>query len=463
MAEVAGLAKNRRPSCLLITALDRLSRSLRDTLNVVEALREANVILYQRGFGPIATATFPEKAALAGMSLAGEAENYSRSVRAKMSWDRRRAEGKPTSNKHPYGLQLQGERDVPIKESAAWVRRAFEWYDSGMGMAGIAKRFAGGAPVHSWLTSKVGPDGERIRKTRTPTRWESLRISKLLKQKRYRGTIVSPELFDRVQGRIASKPKSGSRRKREYPLSGALRCEGCGRHLHGIASGGGAKTLADGRKSSFVREKMRYYGCLICEYRLNAKVVENGFFERIGELRADDAQLKRWILAEPLGTRDITERRAELRKLELDLSDHQSSKLIDRVFDLARAARLTESELRRQVERVKEELSKKQHRLSELRSALDKDDHAVRSYETARRLLSSFRRLYDAASYEAKRELVASLVDALGGATTSRDGMRWTRDLDTGVRSGGPTVLRSRARIHQSTQARSHRRVRTRR
>jgi hypothetical protein len=60
------------------------------------------------------------------MSLAGEAENYGRSIRMKQSWAKRRAEGKPTSNKVPYGLQLLGGRDTIIPENAAWVLMAFQ-------------------------------------------------------------------------------------------------------------------------------------------------------------------------------------------------------------------------------------------------------------------------------------------------------------------------------------------------
>src|SRR5690242_20365425 len=71
MAELASLSKSHRQATIVVTALDRLSRSLRDTLNVVETLRELNVTLYQRGLGAIASETFPQKAALAGMSLAG--------------------------------------------------------------------------------------------------------------------------------------------------------------------------------------------------------------------------------------------------------------------------------------------------------------------------------------------------------------------------------------------------------
>jgi DNA invertase Pin-like site-specific DNA recombinase len=146
MADLAGLPKAQRPQYLMITALDRLSRNTRDTLNVIEALRELKVTLYERGLGPITAEDFPRLAALVGMSLAGEAENYARSVRMRQSREKRRAEGKPTSNKVPYRLQLRGGRDVVVPDSGAWVLRAFQWYGTnGLGMYKIARRFAEGA------------------------------------------------------------------------------------------------------------------------------------------------------------------------------------------------------------------------------------------------------------------------------------------------------------------------------
>jgi site-specific DNA recombinase len=298
MADLAALPKGHRPQFLIVTSLDRLSRNTRDTLNVIEALRELNVTLFQRGLGPITAEDFPRLAALVGMSLAGEAEHYARSIRMRQSWEKRRAEGKPTSNKVPYGLQLRGGRDVIIPESGAWVLRAFQWYASGIGMYKIARWFAEDAPDHTWLTSKIDENGERIAKTRKATKWESNRIRKLLEQKRYKGAIVPGDLFDRVQERLSKTPRRGSRRVREYPLSGAMVCEGCGRHLHGVASGGYMqRKIPDGTVVHWMdgKARRRYYECYICRYRHNAVRLEAEVFSVIGSLHADEAMLKEWV------------------------------------------------------------------------------------------------------------------------------------------------------------------------
>ncbi len=249
LAELEALAARTRPKYVFITALDRLSRDMVDGMYVGRMLRSLKVTLYVHGRGEVRLDTFAERALFVGESMGGDAENEAKSKRSRDSWDRRRREGKPTSNKVPYGLQLVGERDVPIPDSAEWVRKAFEWYAQGDGSHVIGKRMQGHAPPHTWLTTRVGEDGQRIEKTRAGTQWETLRVLKLLRQARYRGTIVEPELFDAVSERLADTPKNGSRRKREYPLSGAMRCEGCGRHLHGRATGHSTShILADGTR-----------------------------------------------------------------------------------------------------------------------------------------------------------------------------------------------------------------------
>jgi ribosomal protein L34E len=328
---------------------------------------------------------------------------------------------------------LRGERDVPIADSAEWVLKAFEWYAQGDGTYTIGKRMRGNAPPHTWLTSRVGEDGERIEKTRAGTRWESLRVAKLLRQARYRGTIVPPELFDSVQRRLQDTPKPGSRRKREYPLSGAMRCEGCGRRLHGCARGASSSgTLADGTRKVYRREALRYYACVVCEYAVNAERVERAFFEHVGRLVADKALLRRWIAAPKSTPPDSMRARRSISQLEAEVSDEQVNRRRDHLFDLAIAASIDEVEFKRQVNRLAEEVSSKRAKLTELRAAVNAEATVARNHDRASALLSNFRTLYENATYEQKRELTSALADALGGLLISKGGLIWKASIDFG-------------------------------
>ncbi len=317
LSELEALAPKKRPKFLFVTALDRLSRDMVDGMYIGRSLRTLRVVLYVSGRGEVRLDTFAERAVFVGESMGGDAENEAKSKRMRDSWERRRREGKPTSNKVPYGLQLRGERDVAVPESAAWVTKAFEWYAQGDGTHVIGKRLADGAPAHTWLTSRVGDDGQRITKTRAGTRWEALRVAKLLRQQRYRETIVPADVFDAVQRRLKGLPKTGSRRVREYPLSGAMRCKGCARHLHGRATGAytTGRARADGTRKRYTgRTRIRYYACVVCGYMLNAQRLEDRFFADVGKLIGSESLLRRWIASPRLGQRDAAATRAEARR-----------------------------------------------------------------------------------------------------------------------------------------------------
>lgn len=71
------------------------------------------------------------------------------------------------------------------------------------------------------------------------------------------GTIVEPELFDKVQDLIRNKPHWNNAQKFEYPLSGAIKCAGCG-----------CISWACNR---------RYYACTVCHFMINAALLERWF------------------------------------------------------------------------------------------------------------------------------------------------------------------------------------------
>jgi hypothetical protein len=47
--------------------------------------------------------------------------------------------------------------------------------------------------------------------------------------------------------------------------------------------------------------------------------------------------------------------------------------------------------------------------------------------ERAQELLANFWTLYDGASYEDRRELIGAVVQALGGAKATKEGITWDR------------------------------------
>jgi hypothetical protein len=137
-------------------------------------------------------------------------------------------------------------------------------------------------------------------------------------------------------------------------------CEGFGRHLHGVASGGYTqRTMPDGTvvRWNDGRPRRRYYECYIYRYRHNAERLEAEFFRVVDTLHADEAMLKQWVPEPSVGAGASAAIRRELSRLESDTSDAQEAKRRDRLFDLALAAKLDESDLLRQFGRVRDDFA----------------------------------------------------------------------------------------------------------
>lgn len=425
------LPASRRPAQVAVVAFDRLSRDLTDALVVARTLRRLRVELFVRDSGGVVRAeTFGDRLQIVGRGIAAEGENAARSDRIRASWERRRREGKPTSNRSPYGLQLIAERDVPGEGDApAWVRRAFEAYAQGTGTHTIARTMREGAPPHRVRTSRMGPDGSPIVKTAHPV-WTFSAVQKMLRQRRYRDVVIPAELFDRVQARLDSKPHARRERIHQYALSTAVRCAKCGRAFHGRSITPGKRvTLATGKKVHYkAKGPIRYYECTAagCDVRINAEKLEKRFREDVSALSADPKLVDRWLRTE---TKNAGERalRTEIAALERSTSPEVVEAARQRIWELAlKAGPNASSDLERQLGRIAAKVDAEQTRLEELRTAGERRATAQRTAEQAQKLLGGFWRRYDRSAYDRQRELVGLLTEALGGCTADRDGLYWT-------------------------------------
>lgn len=429
-----------KPALIIATSFDRLARDVFDSFTLFGTLREASVEVFVRDGGAMKMQSPVDAAILFGRAFGGHAENQARSDRMKASWERRRREGKPTSNKMPYGLQLLDERDTPVPETSSWVRRAFEWYADGNGMMTIARRMEH-APDHRVLTSKIGPDGERIVRERQ-TLWEPNRVRKLLEQRRYRGLVVSEELFDQVQALMATKPRTSNVRKSEYPLSGSMECVKCGRNLHGHATGGSTRQLANGETKRY-HHYVRYYACTVCRYMLNAERIEAQFFDKLATLSANEALLETWVVSEHSSS--IPELSDELNALQKAIDPKRLDRARARVWEIAMANKsLPTDELDRQLARMTKDEQTARERIGEIQAFISSASTRQRTIDYARSLLTNFRQLFNAGSYEEKREICLAVSEALGGITTSPEGIHWVRE----TRVKPPPKRRTTSKAH---------------
>lgn len=188
---------------------------------------------------------------------------YSRQLSRRVSLARRNAamEGKRTGGPVPYGLVSDGEGGLKFGSTVhvKIVRWIFDQF---------VNHHRPACSLARELNKKgtPGPNGKK---------WYTVTIIAILKRKCYRGDfsyneqprgeffrvdgdgevveaseakgsvkvfskakcykpLVDPKLFDKAQRRLADRSKDRSRRKRQYALSGILKCGACRSPLHGV-------------------------------------------------------------------------------------------------------------------------------------------------------------------------------------------------------------------------------------
>lgn len=241
--------------CVVVFKLDRLSRSVLDTVNLVLDEWEGRCYV-KSAREPIDTTTPAGK--LFFYMLLSYAE-WERSVIKDRTFSgkvRRAREGKVPGN-YPYGFRL-GDKPgslVVVPEEAAVVRRIFELYDQGEGLLPVVRRLnAEGIPSPSkqqWQRSSVlyilkNPlyKGEVafLRVSRNSKRERDPNQPYYIKNKEAVRApavdlprLIDPGMFNRVQARLTNRRRSVVPPRvldSDHLLTGLLRCK-CGASMSG--------------------------------------------------------------------------------------------------------------------------------------------------------------------------------------------------------------------------------------
>lgn len=273
VSEMHKTPDDRRPQRVLMLRLDRVGRGkLADSLWAMRELEDMGCIIHTRDGGD-ELLDEPMKELIAAVKLAAAAdENRVRREKSVAFHARKRAAGEYAS-KPPYGFVFLDKHLAPYEPEAAVVRQLFEKRVAGFGYQRLAQLAAAIAPA------KIRPNGEFAAFS-----WGGNTVVSILRNPRYRGTIVSETLWDDVaalRGAIRERPAA----RWPWPLRGAVRCT-CGATLLGEASG---------REGS----RTRYYVCRRFNAHANpryphhpAAKMEQQFVELLGCLQDAGAQPK---------------------------------------------------------------------------------------------------------------------------------------------------------------------------
>lgn len=254
---------------ILVWKLDRFARNKYDSAHYKHLLRKNNI----RVVSATEMISDTPEGALMESVLEGMAEYYSLELAVKVERGQieNALKGCFNGGTVPLGYIINQERRFEIDHmTAPFVLKAFELYDSGTTMKEVAE----------YLTSKG------VRNNRgTPMTLNT--ISNMFTNRRYIGeysyrtvtvpdgipAIISKELFERVQRRIAINRKSPAKHKalEDYILSTKLYCGSCNTYMVGEIGTSQNKTIH------------RYYKCLSAKRKrgCNRKAVKKDWIEDI--------------------------------------------------------------------------------------------------------------------------------------------------------------------------------------
>ena len=195
--------KQGRIDIVLVTKLDRWFRSIRHYLNTQEIL-DKHKVPWIAIWEPIYDTSTPQGRLIINqmMSIAQfEAENTSQRIKQVFAY--KKEKGEVVSGNVPLGFCIKNKHLHP-DENADYVRQAFSYYAQTSSLFGTMEHFS-----HLGIFPRTRGS-----------------FKALLQNKKYRGALVDPALFDDVQNKLPKNvPKS---QKNTYIFSGLIVCKECG-------------------------------------------------------------------------------------------------------------------------------------------------------------------------------------------------------------------------------------------
>lgn len=224
-------------------ALDRIVRTARDRLALVEACQKHGVIVALVRGSDMDPTTPAGRMLIGILGEVAQHEIDQKADRQRRAAKQRAEQGKPWCSRRPFGYEKGGM--IPVPAEAAHIREAYAAVLGGASVRGIAA---------GWNAAGV--------QTSTGGSWHGATISQLLRNARYAGirtrgrdaAIVEvgpaawPAIVDETTFRAAvailTNParRVGAGRERKYLLTGLVRCGKCGAPMgSGVATSTGQR------------------------------------------------------------------------------------------------------------------------------------------------------------------------------------------------------------------------------
>lgn len=387
--------KAHRIEKVIVYKLDRLSRSQRDTLSLIEDVFLANSCDFVSMSENFDTATPLGRAMIGILAVFAQLEREQIKERMIMGKEARAKQGKyHGSDRHPIGYDYVNGELVINEAEALQIRQIFEDFVSGVSVPKIVKQLNDAGIEH-----KYG-------------RWQESVLRNILKSKTYigyikakdtwyKGThepILSEELFNKAQAIIEQTHAESIKYGRRYGkatslLGGLIYCAECGNRY--------AKKTAGKRGEYF-----EYYTCNTRRQPALAKgrTCDNPSWH-LDELEAlVFGEIKKLRFEKYTPSKGNDNRAAMLSK---SLSDVEQK--LSRLIDLYSIGTLSKSQLEGKIKALNEQKEK----LTDELQALNDTTAQELSHKTAVSLSKGFQAVLNTNDYDKIRAVLTALIDRI--------------------------------------------------
>ena len=381
-------------SRVLVYKLDRLSRSQKDTLHLIEDVFTANGCAFESMSERFDTSSAFGKATVGMLAVFAQLEREQIKERLMMGIDARVKEGKWRGGKIPFGYIYNSENDTLTidKQAAEIVKSIFSEYARGKSLRGIETNFFLLFPQKQTYT-------------------KSLRY--ILKNKTYCGfmrrngqwikgnheAIIDEETYNKVNTRLEENHRryvengSKARSRTSTNLGGLIYCAHCGAR-YGKNKAGNKKYGITYHYSCYSRSKrmkamIRDEKCKNKTYAIEE--LDNIIFDEIRKLKLDPAYLKK--PAETTNRRSIIEN-------QIKAIGNQISKLMDQ-YSIGTISI--------------EEITEKTELLTKRRQKLQEELKALipKQQQSITKLVDSFEEALENGTLEERRTIIEQLIEKI--------------------------------------------------
>ncbi|HET9328312.1 MAG TPA: recombinase family protein [Candidatus Eisenbacteria bacterium] len=403
-------AREKKIDTVVVFKLDRIGRRTTVTLRAVEVL-EALGVTIKAASEPFDTSTPAGRFSVAVMAGAAALEKENIVERTSAGLRRRMRETAWSGGTPPYGYRVESGRLVVDADEAETVSTIFSMVAAGTSSLAVA--------AHLDARGVATPSGQ--------PKWSHATVRRVTRNEAYKGArryepkgragevieaacpaIVTVGLWEAAQrGRARNFKEAKRNRRREYLLSGLMRCRACSRAYSGTATSAGTRCYVCGGARTGCRAK-----------RVYADEAEQAIWTDIEcFLRNPGDALAELARRQATGT-GAAFTAARIKNAKAKLARKGAER--ERVITLHRRGTITQAEVDAQLAALRQEQDALTVQIAALEDAAGAARHAEERLQGAASLLTELNRRLDAGplDFDTRRKIVEALVPGIEVTTT---------------------------------------------